>query len=777
MKKSLLYLASVLAIAGCAKETLVGNEEETGMGFQIIASVDKTKTLHSEDDQEGIKTSWVAKDEIGVYAYKQSPENHYWLNHKGVADSDAEVASFTISEGYILAGAWVDYKIYTYYPFNSSIATVQHMKAEDPVGDSDPSAFPITVPASQSQTSAGDFSHLASTDFLYGYAVNQWDYNDTTGVSKKIHVNFHHALSVLEVSLTSEQSGVNVSSVTATIEDENELFSLSEASINLETGIITPVAGTPSISVNLLESATLSSTPSKVYLQITPGHAGKVLSIYASVNGQKQKIGAVKVPSSGIPVGVKAALSFKVEYSAPTNYTDLSANGTANCYLINTPGLYKFKATVKGNGVIPSQLADVVGSVDIAPKSALILWYNTAQTSNAWKNESPIVISSVKVSEDGYVTFYTPEQFISGNVVIATFLEDDCTYDSITVDENGNIDNATLLWSWNIWAVEGLDLEAEALNLEYTAANGQKTPFTVMNRNLGAIFSGDQLPASDTKGYYAAAALGNLYQWGRKDPIPHIADYENFWPIGNGNKLLTTPTYTPIVALQKTTSLSGSLDKQIFIQKQQTVPTQGNGATDESLHTFDKSSVTFAQAINNAAKYPYKYFKCAGSHTYDKHWFPNNPATDPWKYLWGDCDTDDGTALEKTLFDPCPPGWKLWQEETINAFVQNGAESASIAPGGHGLMVAGSYFGYNAGGRNEDMGESYSEPVVICGYACPIGLISGTGADRYNHQVLRYTLWNSPTSSASSSISVTVSNPNGGDAKKAGSYSVRCIKE
>ena len=92
-------------------------------------------------------------------------------------------------------------------------------------------------------------------------------------------------------------------------------------------------------------------------------------------------------------------------------------------------------------------------------------------------------------------------------------------------------------------------------------------------------------------------------------------------------------------------------------------------------------------------------------------------------------------------------------------------------------MVAGSYFGYNAGGRNEDMGESYSEPVVICGYACPIGLISGTGADRYNHQILRYTLWKSPTSSANSSISVTVSNPNGGDAKKAGSYSVRCIKE
>ena len=712
MKKSLLYLASVLAIAGCAKETLVGNEEETGMGFQIIASVDKTKTLHSEDDQEGIKTSWVAKDEIGVYAYKQSTENHYWLNYKGEAESVAEVESFKISGGYILAGAWVDYKIYTYYPFNSSIATVQHMNSTDPVGDSDPSAFPITVPASQSQTSAGDFSHLSSTDFLYGYAVNQWDYNDKTGESKKIHVNFHHALSVLEVSLTAVQSGVNVSSVTATIEDENELFSLSEASINLETGAIVPFAGTPSISVNLLESAQLTSEPSKVYMQITPGHAGKVLSIYASVNGQNQKIGAVKVPASGIPAGVKAALSFNVEYSAPTNFTDLSANGTANCYLVNAPGAYKFKATVKGNGVIPSALSSAVGgSSDIAPKSALILWYNTIQTSSSWKDASPIVISSVELTEDGYIQFYTPSELVPGNVVIAAFAEEGLNYENIEADKNKLLTNATMLWSWNIWVAEGYVPDSRTLSVG---------GFTVMDRNLGALIDG----STSTNPYELVAAIGNHYQWGRKDPFPTFADYasNNSFPC-QYSKLLTTPTFTPIVALQiNSQGANNNVNKQMFGYE---LNSDGSVNTGTCVNYAGKSS--FASSTDKldhylefATKHPYKFIggrdKVGGAWEFSNYnWYYKSDSDKTYMALWGDGESYSGTRkIEKSLYDPCPAGWRVMTYEAAVA-VQESLKDATVASNLHGVISRGGIY-YPHTGRGRDEGHFRIEYIGATGY-------------------------------------------------------------
>jgi hypothetical protein len=377
----------------------------------------------------------------------------------------------------------------------------------------------------------------------------------------------------------------------------------------------------------------------------------------------------------------------------------------------------------------------------------------------------------------GYVHFDTPQEFHDGNLVVAAFAEEGLTYDSITIDEAGCINNATLLWSWNIWAVEDLDLDAEAIKVTYTAEDQTQTEFTVMDRNLGALVNGKDLTSSDPNGFGAAAALGNTYQWGRKDPVPHVADYGNYWPLLYSTKLLMTPTYTPIKALQRTADqATGSPEKQLWVMNYDKMGGGGGPAIDACLHQFNKASESFADAVNAAAKYPYKNFKGANSQTYDKHWFPNNPQTDPWKYLWGDKDPDDGAAISKTLFDPCPAGWTLWQEETVKAFVQQGAETASVAPNKRGLMVAGSYFGYNGGGRQQDMAFAYSTPFVPCGYACPIGMISGTASDRYNNKILRNFLWQSPKEEKYDAEQKIIINNDSNDAGVAQGYTVRCIK-
>ena len=446
-------------------------------------------------------------------------------------------------------------------------------------------------------------------------------------------------------------------------EDESEIFSVSDGSVNLSDGSLTLTSGTPEISLHLNEAAKLSATPVNAYMTITPGHAGKTFSVYAKVNGIETKLGSKKVPASGIPVGVKAALSFEVgEISTGHEYVDLSASGTANCYLITAPGFYKFKADVKGNGVVPSQLESVAGETAIAPKSALVLWYNTLQTSNNWVDESPVYVSSVSLDSDGYIKFYTPDVFVPGNVVIAAFAEEGVTYENITVDENKCINNATLLWSWNIWAAEGYDPEATAV------ISGGKT---FMDRNIGAAISG----VGSIGNYEPAYAVGNYYQWGRKDPFPSIADYCNYYPCQYANTLIGTPTYTPIVALRvHGQSAAKNVNNQVWGYR---TKEDGSFNMDSSWHTIERNSIGAPSSSNSvfsgyAVEHPYVYI--LNSKYPDGGYYPWVTTDDQsYRAFWGGADS------QKTLFDPCPVGWRVCNKAEAQSFMQTVFSSATLA--------------------------------------------------------------------------------------------------
>lgn len=148
-------------------------------------------------------------------------------------------------------------------------------------------------------------------------------------------------------------------------------------------------------------------------------------------------------------------------------YTDLSAEGTANCYLVQAAGKYKFKA-VKGNS------DDTVGNV----KKVEVLWesFGTDVAPNVGD-----LVTNVGY-KNGYVYFSTAENFNNGNASIAVRNSKD-----------------VILWSWHIWCSE------EGWTDQVYANNAG----TMMDRNLGAT--------SATPG--DIGAFGLLYQWGRKDPF------------------------------------------------------------------------------------------------------------------------------------------------------------------------------------------------------------------------------------------------------------------
>lgn len=160
---------------------------------------------------------------------------------------------------------------------------------------------------------------------------------------------------------------------------------------------------------------------------------------------------------------------------------DLSILGTANCYIVEVQGKYKFP-TVQGNS------NTTVGTVE----SVEVLWESFGTDVAPMQGD---LITNV-AHEAGWISFSASNK--KGNAVIAAR------------DNTGKI-----LWSWHIWMTD------KPVDQVYRNSAG-----TMMDRNLGATSA---TPGDPT-------ALGLFYQWGRKDPFlgakesMYDYDYNIFYP-------------------------------------------------------------------------------------------------------------------------------------------------------------------------------------------------------------------------------------------------------
>ena len=691
MKKNLITVLSLLAVVGCQKG-LVNETEQDNTPIKVVASLGNgsTKTLMTDGGiGSEIKSSWLETDKIGVYGFRHDGDKLINTGNNSRFDSNGSGAcvDFTHNnsdkklnwnfQGY-------QHTFYAYYPYSST------------AGD-DYTKVSFTIPSTQFQAGKGDLSHIAAYDLLYSTAESMWNGNNGTNIGKVIDFSFNHALSVLAISISSEFEGQRVSKIRYVFSDENEKLAVSKGTLNIGTGEINVEEGANEVVLWIQPTVLLSAEPSTFYILGTPGHASKEFTVYATINGKEIELAKRTINPNGIAVSAKAELSLsQAEEVAKDSFEDLSSVETANTYLISKAGKYKFNAQLKGNGVIPASLSSVVASKEIAPKSALVLWYNTLQTSNNWVDASPVDISSVALGADGYVRFSTPEAFVPGNAVIAVFAEEGVTYDSITTDENKIINNATLLWSWTIWAADGYDPEATAVN-----ADGN----VFMDRNLGAVISG----VGSTGNYEPAYAVGNYYQWGRKDPFPSIADYCNYWPCQYANQLIGTPTYTPIVALRVNgQSAAKNVDSQVWGYR---TKDDGSFNMDSSWHTIERNSIAAPSSSNRvfagyAVEHPYVYIL---NPTYpDGGYYPWVTTNDQsYRAFWG------GPESKKTLFDPCPTGWRVCNKSEAESFMQTVSSTAALASNLVGYDFDGHYLPMTGTRGNKDM---WTTNVRSCGY-------------------------------------------------------------
>lgn len=256
-----------------------------------------------------------------------------------------------------------------------------------------------------------------------------------------------------------------------------------------------------------------------------------------------------------------------------------AANGTANCYLLDSnvdlaaDKVYKFKAC-QGNGTTN---VESISSVEV-------LWETWNDANAPTANSIIAAVDYDKQAENDYyeITFKMPSVIHAGNAVIAA--------------KNAG---GVILWSWHIWVPS-----SDVSSVDVSKICGSK----LMDRNLGALE-----PVSTTDGT-SVYSLGMFYEWGRKDPFLGPKRVEN----GAGYALV-----------------SG------------TAPTVLSGST-----------MTIAETVKNPTQYA------------------SDGISDMDLTKW---------AKNKTIYDPCPPGYKLpyVNRSSSNPFT-NSNMSLSLPAAGYG---------------------------------------------------------------------------------------------
>lgn len=342
------------------------------------------------------------------------------------------------------------------------------------------------------------------------------------------------------------------------------------------------------------------------------------VTFYVDRNPEKEnRLAVVEVVAGTKPDVAKARFKVLQPGSALKN---LSAGGTANCYIASTNSSFRFNAGVKGNGKDDGNtFYSGYHGVKIDDASYADLAWEA--TYDADKTRSTKIIDGSPVYSPDEKAVYFSTGNVQGNAVICV--------------RNAEGD---ILWSWHIWVSDAPVTTSRAKGLDW------------MDRNVGAL---SNEPAD-------VANRGMLYQWGRKDPfLPSPVAYE---PVPyhrydeDGNLLESEEEYYEIQAQIE------AARTVLNINNTQT----GNGFLEWNCLGVAPVALKAPGNIEYSVQNPTTILGCRtdipiGEYVFDWYLQQDIPGTSgalmqSQSNLWGDTAS---VSDYKTIFDPCPPGYAV----------------------------------------------------------------------------------------------------------------------
>lgn len=317
---------------------------------------------------------------------------------------------------------------------------------------------------------------------------------------------------------------------------------------------------------------------------------------------------------------------------------------TANCYVIDAPGWYSFPLVygnaIKGGATNSSAYSSTFGSDGFIILNPFINHagagitgpYLTdngcvpAKAELVWQ-DAPSLVSEISYNtgaNGGTISFKVDKSTIrQGNAVISIKDASDA-----------------VLWSWHLWVTD------EDVNNAIEVTNYQNVKYRLMAVNLGwcdgesttyaarsckVRFTADErtsdIAVSQLKAEITSGGNCPYYQWGRKDPFRPSNG-------GSGNKIWYDKDGTASASAVKVESFPyGSETIKNHILKPDVM--QGNG----------------------------QYYR---DNTYYNLWSANNIVT-----------TSNDNPVVKTIYDPCPVGFKLPAPNAFTGFTTTGSSARS----------------------------------------------------------------------------------------------------
>lgn len=300
---------------------------------------------------------------------------------------------------------------------------------------------------------------------------------------------------------------------------------------------------------------------------------------------------------------------------------------TANCYIAGMAGqVYRFPATVMGNDAITPAVTDYYPDNNISAPGITPAALQPVSAKLLWQTEPNLILNVRLRNGQVYFTLNGEKggKLQEGNAVIAVY------------DDGGRI-----LWSWHIWVTaEDLDAKAQVYTLNDSYKDAGVT--IMMDRNLGALKSGMWKENNDNLG------LGLFYQWGRKDPFPSIDDAD----MGATGAL-------PLQRLRKTYDAVGN---------EISVNNNDNNFDAAGWCYFTGKTITIEESIG----YPMNF----GYSSSTNNWL--NELRDD---LWGNpYSTDVKQTGSKSIYDPCPPGYRVPHRYFGTGFTADGKDASTKKP-------------------------------------------------------------------------------------------------
>ena len=293
------------------------------------------------------------------------------------------------------------------------------------------------------------------------------------------------------------------------------------------------------------------------------------------------------------------------------------------------------------------------------------------------------------------------------------------------LDADGNI-----IWSWHIWFPE-----------QQPSTMTTKTGYELMDMNLGAMkpeFDSDD----DVKPY------GLLYQWGRKDPFTNA------------------PTRTGDTQTVGATVYDADGNEVVFGSSSMT-------STEQNTIAFSIANPTVC--ISNMAQY----------YT-SKDWLEASQGNDA---LWGNPDgRERDENLEyvnkgfKSLYDPCPAGWRVPPVDVFETFTASGQVSFVhedfdvVDINGDGLINADDFS--NGWMFNMEDGSMFFPAAARFdgSYAMLMGSVCGMWGSYWSNAPGTADYGYGGMGFCALSFQSTMVTPNA-SASRADAYSVRCVRE